>query len=137
MNQKEKNTIITKMKPGSLKSGQCLAYIRSGVCPRIKCKFFHPEEGDLVRIRVEQEEVDRQRREETEEQKRERQLGSEDKGQRAKVFCDWILETWGQDTLSTGLILDIAGGRGDLAFDLSFPPGGVCSVPWWTPGQLN
>ena len=135
MNQKEKKN--TKMKPGSLKSGQCLAYIRSGVCPRIKCKFFHPEEGDLVRIRVEQEEVDRQRREETEEQKRERQLGSEDKGQRAKVFCDWILETWGQDTLSIGLILDIAGGRGDLAFELATRRGLQCAVVDPRPAKLK
>ena len=120
-----------------LKTGLCLAYIRTSVCPRVKCKFIHPDEKDLVRLREEQEEVERQRREETEEEKRERQVGSEEKSQRAKVFCDWILDTWGKDTLASGLILDIAGGRGDLAFELATRRGLQCAVVDPRPAKLK
>jgi hypothetical protein len=119
------------------KPGLCLAYIRTGVCPRQQCKFSHPEERALARLREEQKEVDRQRRGETEEQKRERQLGTEDKGQRAKVFCDWIIDTWGEAALNTGLILDIAGGRGDLAFELATRRGLHCAVVDPRPAKLK
>ena len=96
-----------------------MAYLKTGLCPRPACKFLHPEGGELARAREEQEQVARQRREETEEQKRERQVGREDKGQRAKVFADWLVSVWGVSRLGRGLVLDIAGGRGDLAFELA------------------
>ncbi|KAF0774310.1 hypothetical protein AaE_001987, partial [Aphanomyces astaci] len=40
---------------------------------------------------------------------------------RAHVFCDWIVATFGQKWLQQrggGTVLDVAGGRGDLAFEL-------------------
>ena len=96
-----------------------MAYLKTGLCPRTACKFLHPEGEEVARAREEQEEVARARREETEEQKRERQVGREDKGQRAKVFADWLVSVWGLARLERGLVLDIAGGRGDLAFELA------------------
>merc|ERR1719228_3041673 len=77
------------------------------------------------------------RREETEEEKRERLYGSQEKSERAKVFCDWILETWGVASLASGLILDIAGGRGDLAFELSTRRGLSCAVVDPRPAKLK
>ena len=106
----------------------CRAYIKTSECPRNQCKFFHPDVADLPRWREEQENKEKMRREETEEEKRGRQMGSQDKSERAKVFSDWILDTWGVNTLTSGLILDIAGGRGDLAFELSTRRGLNCAV---------
>ena len=38
---------------------------------------------------------------------------------RARVFANWILTKYGRDYFEGGLILDIGGGRGDLAFELA------------------
>ena len=38
---------------------------------------------------------------------------------RARVFAEWILTKYGRDYFEGGLILDVGGGRGDLAFELA------------------
>ena len=114
-----------------------MAYLRTGLCPRPVCRFLHPEGEELARRQEEQEQVAMIRRQETEEEKRERQVGREDKGQRAKVFSDWILATWGRTRLASGLILDVAGGRGDLAFELATRKGLACAVVDPRPAKLK
>ena len=39
--------------------------------------------------------------------------------QRAKVFSEWVIDKLSLETLKSGTLLDIAGGRGDLAFELA------------------
>ena len=38
--------------------------------------------------------------------------------QRARIFAEWIVDVFGLQYLSSGQVLDIAGGRGDLSFEL-------------------
>ena len=38
--------------------------------------------------------------------------------QRARIFSEWIVEVFGLENLRSGKVLDIAGGRGDLSFEL-------------------
>lgn len=46
---------------------------------------------------------------------------------RAHVFVEWLLTTFGMDLLQQGCV-DIAGGRGDLGFELSVKRGLPCTV---------
>ena len=96
--------------------GLCKFYLNTGRCPKVSCKFGHT--ADLAR------------RAEAVRDKEERRLlqheggsgqGQEVAGgsQRAKVFADWVVSVWGLARLERGLVLDIAGGRGDLAFELA------------------
>merc|ERR1719239_1051189 len=56
---------------------------------------------------------------------------------RARVFAEWILTKYGRDYLEEGLILDIGGGRGDLAFELATRHGLDCAVVDPRPSKLR
>ena len=47
------------------------------------------------------------------------QEGISGANRRARVFAEWILEKYSRDWLKDGRILDVGGGRGDLAFELA------------------
>mmetsp|Transcript_15650 Transcript_15650/g.20063 ORF Transcript_15650/g.20063 Transcript_15650/m.20063 type:complete len:445 (-) Transcript_15650:39-1373(-) len=45
------------------------------------------------------------------------------KTERARVFCEWLIETYGADYLYYGSgVIDVAGGKGHIALELSRPP---------------
>ena len=56
---------------------------------------------------------------------------------RARVFAEWILTKYGREYFEEGLILDIGGGRGDLAFELATRQNIDCAVVDRRPSKLR
>ena len=56
---------------------------------------------------------------------------------RARVFAEWILTKYGRDYFEEGLILDIGGGRGDLAFELATRQDIDCAVVDPRPSKMR
>ena len=109
-------------------SNHCKEFINTGQCSNIShCSYLHPDDKREVvtrRLRYVRD-------------KKQRQLlvhenscdqSSVSSSQRARVFAEWILETYGHDQLQSGVVLDIAGGRGDLSFELSVKHGVKCII---------
>lgn len=94
----------------------CKFFITQGCCDRPECSFAH---------------VPGATREWADALKKRRALASQnpddphsalDKGshqQRARIFANWIVETYDLEALRRGGVLDVAGGRGELAFELT------------------
>ena len=120
----------------------CKFWMSNGTCRRTNCICYHPEGDELkeARVRWRQDQLERLASNAQPDDPHDEQ---EKKGHaaRAAVFADWLCETFGEDMLRGG-VMDIAGGRGELAFELSvkrnFPclvldprcPGGDHPAPW-------
>ena len=64
--------------------------------------------------------------------------GAKTKAARARVFVDWLVETFGAEALSRGSgVLDVAGGRGDVSFELHTKRGVPCTLVEPRPRKLN
>ena len=105
----------------------CKYFLNTGKCLKSSCKYLHPENKKLLT----------ERRVEFVRNKKEKQLLVHEgdfqcdiasSSQRAKVYAEWIVEKFGLEFLKTGQILDIGGGRGDLAFELGTKLGLDCTV---------
>jgi hypothetical protein len=109
----------------------CKFFLNSGRCAAAEsCRFRHSQKGAaIVRDRlayVGAKFAARQQRHETEFPPDTPVCSA---AKRAEVFGRWIVEKFGgADRLRSGIILDVAGGRGDLAFELAVKLG----LPCWT-----
>jgi len=112
---------------GETSQKPCKYFVNSGQCFKANRLFFHDDNKTALLVK----------RAELVQKKKEKQLlvheGNFDgevvsHSQRASVFCKWIVNTYGLDWLKGGIILDIAGGRGDLAFELSTKFGLTCFI---------
>eukprot|EP00002_Diphylleia_rotans_P036489 TRINITY_DN8044_c0_g1_i1.p1 TRINITY_DN8044_c0_g1~~TRINITY_DN8044_c0_g1_i1.p1 ORF type:complete len:435 (-),score=89.26 TRINITY_DN8044_c0_g1_i1:47-1351(-) len=109
----------------------CKFWLNSGRCNRVNCIYVHPPEsrlGDLrkewVRIRLENR---RQLSAHSEDPFDHHDKKSHHK--RAVVFCEWLLQTYGLDYLNSGSgVIDVAGGRGDVTFELYNKHGIKCTL---------
>jgi len=119
----------------------CKFWMSNGICRRTQCNCYHPEGDELkaARVRWRQEQFQRVA---SNAQPDDPHPEQEKKGHaaRAAVFAEWLCEVFGDDLLRGGVV-DIAGGRGELAFELSVKnipcivldprcPGGDRPVPW-------
>ena len=106
-----------KEKDSNDKEGVCKYFMNTGQCPKTACKFSHRIEAGQREELV--QEVKKRRAQAHEEALGGGQEGVSGANRRARVFAEWILTKYGRDYLEEGLILDIGGGRGDLAFELA------------------
>lgn len=101
----------------------CKFWINSKTCQfGDQCEFAHERDADAFK-RARAEWLEQRLR-----LKRERAALDEDlldphgkmsKTQRAQALCDWMVATFGASHLSSGRgVLDVAGGRGDVSFEL-------------------
>jgi hypothetical protein len=112
----------------------CKFFVNTGHCAVENCGFTHPvnlkeSRKDFLNAKAER------RLRVHEEQFPGEELKSSSK--RAELFKDWILATFGTEYLSSGCILDVAGGRGDLAFELGVLANLVCNVVDPRPTKLK
>ena len=60
------------------------------------------------------------------------------KGHRAGKFAEWLMATFGKEALTRGTgVLDVAGGRGDVSFELHTVRGVPCTLVEPRPRKLN
>eukprot|EP00892_Ulva_mutabilis_P010120 jgi/Ulvmu1/7480/UM037_0023.1 len=99
----------------------CKEFVNGGSCPRGQaCKYVHPHPEDVSAVRCLWLSARKQ-----EKQARSHMLGdphafdSLKKSQRAAELAKWIVQTYGREWLNGGSgVLDVAGGRGELSFEL-------------------
>lgn len=102
-------------------------------CRRYACPYTHPSDPEMLRTaRVAYFAWVRRRRALAAQLKGDPHAVDDKKAphsKRAAVFASWLLETFGEETLRSGIgVVDIAGGRGDLAFELTVRRGIPCTV---------
>lgn len=98
----------------------CKYWLNSGRCPRIDCKFRHVEGAQLTELRSKfvKERVQRRAFESHDPCDPIPVGGHVSRHQRAERFVEWITQQFG---LKEGdAVLDVAGGRGDISFNLAF-----------------
>eukprot|EP00742_Colponemidia_sp_Colp-10_P010887 GILJ01012017.1.p1 GENE.GILJ01012017.1~~GILJ01012017.1.p1 ORF type:complete len:318 (-),score=21.14 GILJ01012017.1:74-1027(-) len=120
--------------------GVCKFWVNTSNCPRPSCGFSHPSGQALIDIR--REWVRQRRIQKAENSQLEGDhhgaLDKKMKGQRAAVFCQWLVDTFGRDFLHGGAgVLDVAGGRGDVSFELFTIRGIQCTLIEPRPRKLN
>lgn len=93
------------------------------------CGCAHPRGDDLTRARVDYKEQLKTRRLSAVQPPEDPHNGEtkQVKSHRSSIFAEWLIATFGMELLGRGVI-DIAGGRGDLSFELSVKRGIPCTV---------
>lgn len=107
----------------------CKFWMSNGTCRRVECQCEHPE-GEELRIARGQY-WDAQKRKRAESANPEDPHSVDDKrshAQRACVFAEWLCETYGVEELRRSGVVDVAGGRGELAFELAAKRRIPCTV---------
>ena len=98
----------------------CKQFLNTGRCSREKCHFQHLEQqSELIEKRVKFVKEKKERQILVHEGDLEKNDSIVNKSQRSRIYSEWIVNKYGLEYLKSGLILDIAGGRGDLSFELT------------------
>ena len=105
----------------------CKFWMSNGTCMRSQCDGFHPQGDELkeARLRWKEEQTERLL---LNNQPDDPHLNKKSHAHRASVFATWLCETYGLQRLQEEGVLDIAGGRGELAFELSVKRKIPCTV---------
>ena len=95
----------------------CKHFLNTGRCLAEHCGYKHlRDKEELVEKRLEFVKEKKQRQILVHENSFDIEVASS--SQRARIFSEWIVEVFGLENLMSGKVLDIAGGRGDLSFEL-------------------
>ena len=95
----------------------CKHFLNTGRCLAEHCGYKHlRDKEELVEKRLEFVKEKKQRQILVHENSFDIEVASS--SQRARIFSEWIVEVFGLENLRSGKVLDIAGGRGDLSFEL-------------------
>eukprot|EP00929_Paragymnodinium_shiwhaense_P087462 TRINITY_DN47637_c0_g2_i1.p1 TRINITY_DN47637_c0_g2~~TRINITY_DN47637_c0_g2_i1.p1 ORF type:complete len:493 (-),score=100.33 TRINITY_DN47637_c0_g2_i1:153-1577(-) len=98
----------------------CKFWISNKDCQRPNCRHAHPEGEDFVEARREYfEEMKRRKVANANPEDPHSAEGKKSHGQRAAVFAEWLCKTYGEERLREQGVLDVAGGRGDISFELA------------------
>ena len=95
----------------------CKHFLNTGRCAVEHCGYKHlRDKGELVEKRLEFVKEKKQRQLLVHENSFNIEVANS--SQRARIFSEWIVDVFGLENLMSGIVLDIAGGRGDLSFEL-------------------
>ncbi|DBA82612.1 TPA: hypothetical protein ACH3X1_006861 [Trebouxia sp. C0004] len=118
----------------------CKYWVNAGKCLRgDACHYRHVQPAQLPELRKGWVAARRRHKQElSSEAGNPHGFDAAKKGQRAGVFCDWLIATFGSEVLSQGSgVLDIAGGRGDVSFELQTVRGIRCTLIDPRPQKLS
>ncbi|KAG0300999.1 hypothetical protein BGZ98_008708 [Dissophora globulifera] len=135
----EATPINSQQQRGDESQPHCKFWLNSGKCNKEICHFWH--ETDPVKLKIER----RRWVEERIQAKRQISHHASDPHQRttknqhrerALYFAHWLIETFSRDFLNAGAgVLDIAGGRGDLSWELQTRQGIQSTIVEPRPGK--
>lgn len=107
----------------------CKFWLSNKACPREGCQCEHPEGEELAEARRQYWGLLREKRARSANPNDPHSPeGKNGHAQRAAVFAGWLCEVFGLDTLRATGVIDIAGGRGALSFELAVKLGIPCVV---------
>ncbi len=107
--------------------GHCKFWINTGHCPHgSNCSFQHIKDKTLIKAeRAVHVSAKLDRRLALQEGNHDSYVS---RHQRARIFAEWLTKIFDVDLMRKGHVLDVAGGRGDLAFELALNHDVECIV---------
>jgi len=132
-----KYTTDLKAKPDVDKSKVCKFYVNTGQCTAESCPFRH--DTDLATLKSNRTNFiqDRLQKRILEHETQFEREDLESASKRSNIFASWLESRYDKDYLKSGIILDVAGGRGDLAFELAVKLGYNCQIVDPRPQKLK
>lgn len=107
----------------------CKMWLNNHMCSREDCSCDHPEGEALKEARRQYSEARRARNLEIAVPEDPHHLDNKRfHSQRADVFAEWLCSVYGLETLRSRGVVEVAGGKGELAFELSVKRGVPCTV---------
>ncbi|KAF9987821.1 hypothetical protein BGZ65_001675 [Modicella reniformis] len=117
----------------------CKFWLNSGKCNKEQCLFWH--ETDLLKLKVErrrwvEERIQAKRRISHHASDPHQNTTKNQHRERALYFTHWLIQTFTREFLNAGSgVLDIAGGRGDLSWELQTRQGIQATIVEPRPGK--
>lgn len=116
----------------------CKYFVNTGKCETLNCPYLHDTNSEALKNNREsfvKERIQNRILEHETNFAGEGELTPASK--RCEEFAKWIVTQYGEEYLRSGIILDVAGGRGDLAFELAVKLGFDCQIVDPRPQKLK